>query len=157
VPGGLPHGLPSFETLIDGASATLEPADTHKDDAAFWLYSSGSTGTPKGAVHLQHDIICTIEGYARGVLDMAEHDRCLSAAKLFFAYGLANSLSFPLGLGDSASRSSTVSVPRKCFTCFCRTVRVRAAPALPASKCRAMRRRSSAMMESRCRRITSGR
>src|SRR5207237_8846949 len=52
VSGGLPHGLPSFETLIDGASATLEPADTHKDAAAFWLYSSGSTGTPKGAGHL---------------------------------------------------------------------------------------------------------
>src|SRR6185503_4458823 len=73
-----------------------------KDDSAFWLYSSGSTGTPKGAVHLQHDIIGTIEGYARGVLQMTEQDRCLSAAKLFFAYGLGNSLSFPLGVGAQA-------------------------------------------------------
>jgi benzoate-CoA ligase len=102
VSGGPLDGLPSFEALIDGASATLDPADTHKDDSAFWLYSSGSTGTPKGAVHLHHDIIGTIEGYARGVLQMTEQDRCLSAAKLFFAYGLGNSLSFPLGVGAQA-------------------------------------------------------
>ncbi len=102
VSGGPLDGLPSFEALIDEASATLDPADTHKDDAAFWLYSSGSTGTPKGAIHLQHDIICTIEGYARGVLHMTERDRCLSAARLFFAYGLGNSLSFPLGVGAQA-------------------------------------------------------
>jgi benzoate-CoA ligase len=102
VSGGTVSGLPSFEALIDKAGATLDAAETHKDDAAFWLYSSGSTGTPKGAIHLQHDIICTIEGYARGVLDMTDQDRCLSAARLFFAYGLGNSLSFPLGVGGQA-------------------------------------------------------
>ena len=102
VSGGALAGLPSFEQLVDGASATLAAADTHKDEPAFWLYSSGSTGTPKGAVHLQHDMVSTIEGYARGVLQMTEHDRCLSAAKLFFAYGLGNSLSFPLGAGAQA-------------------------------------------------------
>jgi benzoate-CoA ligase family protein len=94
--------LPSFETLVDAASSSLDPPDTHKDDPAFWLYSSGSTGPPKGTVHLQHDAIYTIEGYARGVLGMTERDRCLSAAKLFFAYGLGNSLTFPLGLGAQA-------------------------------------------------------
>ena len=83
VSGGALVGLSSFETLTDGASATLEAARTHRDEPAFWLYSSGSTGPPKGAVHLQHDIICTIEGYARGVLQMTAQDRCLSAAKLF--------------------------------------------------------------------------
>jgi benzoate-CoA ligase family protein len=102
VSGGIVDGLPSLEGLIDQASSTLDPADTHKDDAAFWLYSSGSTGTPKGAIHLQHDILCTIESYARGVLQMNDQDRCLSAAKLFFAYGLGNSLSFPLGVGGQA-------------------------------------------------------
>jgi benzoate-CoA ligase family protein len=102
VSGSIVDGLLSLEALIEKASATLNPADTHRDDAAFWLYSSGSTGTPKGAIHLQHDILYTIEGYARGVLNMTEQDRCLSAAKLFFAYGLGNSLSFPLGLGAQA-------------------------------------------------------
>jgi benzoate-CoA ligase len=102
VSGGALGGLPAFERLIEAASPVLHAADTHKDDPAFWLYSSGSTGPPKGAIHLQHDIVCTIESYARGVLGMTERDRCLSAAKLFFAYGLGNSLSFPLGLGGQA-------------------------------------------------------
>jgi benzoate-CoA ligase len=102
VADGAIAGLPSFEALIQESSGELDHAGTHKDDPAFWLYSSGSTGTPKGAVHLQHDIVHTIEGYARGVLGMTEHDRCLSAARLFFAYGLGNSLSFPLGIGAQA-------------------------------------------------------
>jgi benzoate-CoA ligase len=102
VSGGSASGPASFEVLLDEASPALDAAATHKDDPAFWLYSSGSTGTPKGAIHLQHDIVHTIEGYALGVLGMTEDDRCLSAAKLFFAYGLGNSLSFPLGIGAQA-------------------------------------------------------
>jgi benzoate-CoA ligase len=120
VSGGPPDGLPSFEALIEVASAALDPADTHKDDAAFWLYSSGSTGTPKGAVHLQHDIICTIDGFARGVLQMDERDRCLSAAKLFFAYGLGNSLSFPLGLGAQAIVIAARPTPEAMFDAVAR-------------------------------------
>jgi benzoate-CoA ligase family protein len=102
VSGAEVSGLPSFEALVGAASPSLDAADTHKDDPAFWLYSSGSTGPPKGAVHLHHDIVHTVEGYARGVLGMTDRDRCLSAAKLFFAYGLGNSLTFPLGVGGQA-------------------------------------------------------
>ena len=69
--------------------------DTSKDDAAFWLYSSGSTGRPKGAVHLQHDMVVCADAYALGVLGMTEADRTVSAAKLFFAYGLGNNMYFP--------------------------------------------------------------
>ncbi|HEY7868817.1 MAG TPA: benzoate-CoA ligase family protein, partial [Methylomirabilota bacterium] len=67
--------------------------------AAFWLYSSGSTGRPKGAVHLHHDSVICVDTYARQVLGMTERDRTVSAAKLFFAYGLGNNMSFPLGVG----------------------------------------------------------
>ena len=102
VSGGTGAGLPSFEELIEAAQPARAAANTHRDEPAFWLYSSGSTGTPKGAIHLHHDIVYTIDGYARGVLGMNERDRCLSAAKLFFAYGLGNSLSFPLGVGAQA-------------------------------------------------------
>ena len=74
-------------------------ATTHRDDAAFWLYSSGTTGFPKGAVHLQHDVVHTVELYARGILGITESDRTFSVAKLFFAYGLGNALTFPFAVG----------------------------------------------------------
>jgi benzoate-CoA ligase len=41
----------------------------------------------------------TAELYAQGVLGIRESDACFSAAKFFFAYGLGNSLSFPLMAG----------------------------------------------------------
>jgi benzoate-CoA ligase family protein len=81
------------------ASASLELENTSKDDPAFWLYSSGTTGFPKGAVHLQHDIVFTVACYAQGVLGITEADRTFSVAKLFFAYGLGNALTFPFAVG----------------------------------------------------------
>ena len=86
----------AFEGWVAKGSARLEPFDSSKDDAAFWLYSSGSTGRPKGAVHLQHDMVVCADAYALGVLGMTEADRTVSAAKLFFAYGLGNNGYFPL-------------------------------------------------------------
>ena len=88
-----------FERWVAKASARLEPFDSSKDDAAFWLYSSGSTGRPKGAVHLQHDMVVCSDTYALQVLGMTEADRTVSAAKLFFAYGLGNNGYFPLRVG----------------------------------------------------------
>src|SRR4029077_12614319 len=81
------------------ASPSLEVEETSKDDAAFWLYSSGTTGFPKRAVHLHHDIVFTVACYARGILGMTEADRTFSVAKLFFAYGLGNALTFPFAVG----------------------------------------------------------
>jgi benzoate-CoA ligase family protein len=91
----------SFEELMEKASEKLEASHTTADDMAFWNYTSGSTGAPKAAVHLQHDIMCCVENYARDVLNIGEQDRLFSASKLFFAYGLGNSCYFPLALGAS--------------------------------------------------------
>jgi benzoate-CoA ligase family protein len=99
------HGIVpvhSFEAWINKASASLEAAETSKDDSAFWLYSSGSTGFPKGCVHLQHDTVYCMEYYARPILGIKENDITFSAAKLYFAYGLGNNLTFPFGAGASA-------------------------------------------------------
>jgi benzoate-CoA ligase family protein len=85
--------------LMDGASPDLNAEPTSKDDAAFWLYSSGSTGVSKGCVHLHHDMVVCSELYAKGILQMNERDRCFSAARLFFAYGLGNAGYFPLSCG----------------------------------------------------------
>lgn len=92
----------SFETWVNKASSSLEAAETGKDDSAFWLYSSGSTGFPKGCVHLQHDTAYCMEYYARPILGINENDITFSAAKLYFAYGLGNNLTFPFGTGASA-------------------------------------------------------
>ena len=77
------------------------PALTYKNDIALWLYSSGSTGRPKGTVHLHHDILTTTDLYANQVLGMDESSVCFSASKMFFAYGLGNSLTFPLRHGGA--------------------------------------------------------
>jgi benzoate-CoA ligase len=78
------------------------PAPTTRDDMCFWLYSSGSTGAPKGTVHLHSHLILTAELYAKPVLGIEERDVVYSAAKLFFAYGLGNALTFPMAVGATA-------------------------------------------------------
>ncbi|TMI89737.1 MAG: benzoate-CoA ligase family protein [Bacillati bacterium ANGP1] len=96
------RGRHALADLMAAASPELVPAATHRDEPAFWLWSSGSTGAPKGTVHLHHDMVVTAEHYARAVLDIREHDICLSIAKLFFAYGLGNALYFPFRVGAAA-------------------------------------------------------
>ena len=97
----LQNGAMDFDALIDRHPAMAEPAPTHRDDPAFWLYSSGSTGQPKGTVHTHANLWWTAELYARPVLGLTERDVCFSAAKLYFAYGLGNGLTFPLSVGAS--------------------------------------------------------
>jgi benzoate-CoA ligase family protein len=81
---------------------SLAPADTRRDDMAFWMYSSGSTGRPKGIVHLQHDMLFTHLSYARHVLRLKENDVCFSVPKIFFAYGFGNSITFPFAVGATS-------------------------------------------------------
>jgi len=87
--------------LIAGSPALPAPAPTRADDPAFWLYSSGSTGKPKGTVHTHANAWWTAELYGKAVLGVTEKDVCFSAAKLYFAYGLGNALTFPLSVGAS--------------------------------------------------------
>jgi len=98
----------AYEGLIAKASDKLEAEKTTKDDVCFWCYTSGSTGNPKGAVHLQHDMITITELFVTPVLRMTENDLCFSASKMFFSYGLGNSLYFPFRFG-----AATVLWPEK--------------------------------------------
>jgi benzoate-CoA ligase family protein len=97
------------------ASASLEAAPAGATAACFWLYSSGSTGRPKGAVHRHRDMVATSELYGVGVLGIREDDVCFSAAKLFFAYGLGNAMTFPLWVGATAVLLGPKPAPKDTF------------------------------------------
>ena len=88
---------------------------THPDEPAFWLYSSGSTGMPKGVRHLHSNLAATAETYASQVLGIREDDVCLSAAKLFFAYGLGNAMTFPMSVGATTVLNSERPTPALMF------------------------------------------
>ncbi|MCC2105656.1 MAG: benzoate-CoA ligase family protein, partial [Hyphomicrobiales bacterium] len=88
-----------FASLLAKASDDFAPVDTHPDETAFWLYSSGSTGAPKGTKHVHTSLMDTAKLFGQNVLGMRGDDVVHSAAKLFFAYGLGNSLSFPMSVG----------------------------------------------------------
>ncbi|WP_440112957.1 benzoate-CoA ligase family protein [Acidovorax sp. BL-A-41-H1] len=97
--GPLPGGALDMRAAITAAAPLSAPAATGPDAPGFWLYSSGSTGKPKGTVHTHGNLWWTAELYGKPVLGLTEQDRCFSAAKLYFAYGLGNSLTFPLSVG----------------------------------------------------------
>ncbi len=98
----LADGEQAFDAFLAASDPLAAAADTHRDDPGFWLYSSGSTGKPKGTVHTHANPYWTSELYGRGVLGIGEDDVCFSAAKLFFAYGLGNALTFPLMVGATS-------------------------------------------------------
>lgn len=100
--GGQKPAIRLAAPLLAAQPATLDPADTHRNEMAFWMYSSGSTGRPKGIVHLHHDMAYTAASYARHVLALGPDDVCFSVPKIFFAYGFGNSLTFPFSVGASS-------------------------------------------------------
>jgi benzoate-CoA ligase len=105
----------AFEALLDSAAVATSCAATSCDDPAFWLYSSGSTGKPKGTVHTHANLYWTAELYAKRVLQLREDDLVFSAAKLFFAYGLGNALTFPLAVGASVLLMAERPTPAAIF------------------------------------------
>jgi benzoate-CoA ligase family protein len=99
-PGVRRYGWDEF--LAGGAGASGEIAPTTEDSPALWLYTSGTTGTPKAAMHRHANIRHVVETYGRQVLEITPDDVCFSVAKMFFAYGIGNSVFFPLAVGASA-------------------------------------------------------
>jgi benzoate-CoA ligase family protein len=111
-------GPDSLRDLIAQQSDQLEAIPASADDDCFWLYSSGSTGRPKGAVHRHRDMVETCVHYAVDTLGITENDICFSAAKLFFAYGLGNSMTFPLWVGATTVLSDQRPSPDMTFEVF---------------------------------------
>lgn len=109
------HGHKKLSDEIAREGDVFETAPTHADEPAFWLYSSGSTGMPKGVRHLHSNLAATAETYAKQVLGIREDDVGLSAAKLFFAYGLGNALTFPMSVGATTILNSERPTPAVMF------------------------------------------
>ncbi|MBE2262253.1 MAG: benzoate-CoA ligase family protein [Burkholderiaceae bacterium] len=111
----LPDGAKDFASFIAAQPPMTAPAPTHADEPGFWLYSSGSTGKPKGTVHSQGNLYWTAELYGKAVLGLRESDTVFSAAKLFFAYGLGNALTFPLSVGARVILMAERPTPQAVF------------------------------------------
>ncbi|KRC19516.1 benzoate-CoA ligase family protein [Acidovorax sp. Root219] len=154
--GPLPDGAQDFEAALAQATPLAAPVSTAADDPGFWLYSSGSTGKPKGTVHTHANLWWTAELYGKPVLGLTEDDVCFSAAKMYFAYGLGNALTFPLSVGatvvlmaerptpDATFRRWTQHRPTVFFGAPTGFAGMLASPALPAREAVALRMCSSA-------------
>ena len=98
---GEADGAILFDEALASANES-EVVDVADDALAFILYTSGSTGRPKGAMHIHRNLPYTVETFCKNVLKVQPEDRLFSSSRLFFAYGLGNSLSFPLATGATA-------------------------------------------------------
>jgi 4-hydroxybenzoate-CoA ligase len=100
--GSLPPGARSLAGFLAEGTALDRPVPASPDEVAFWLYSSGSTGAPKGVKHVHASLRATAETYGAQVLGLRADDLVYSAAKLFFAYGLGNAMTFPMAVGAAS-------------------------------------------------------
>ena len=153
----LADGMLDLASAISAQAPLPAPAPTTPQDHAFWLYSSGSTGKPKGTVHSHANPWWTAELFGKPVLGLKEDDVCFSAAKLYFAYGLGNALTFPLSVGASVVLMAERPTPAATFKRWTGPVRptvffgaptgfagMLASPELPAQGAVALRMCSSA-------------
>lgn len=76
-------------------------SDAHPD-TVLMQFTSGSTGTPKAVMHSADGILAFCRIFAEQALGITPEDKIYSVPRLFFGYGMGNSLFFPLYCGASA-------------------------------------------------------
>jgi benzoate-CoA ligase family protein len=113
-------GADSLAELLKQSQPRFAAVPATAADDCFWLYSSGSTGSPKGAVHRHRDMAVTSQRYGVETLGIREDDIFYSEAKLFFAYGLGNNMTFPLWVGATAVLNGERPGPASSFPLIAR-------------------------------------
>ena len=108
-------GTEEFEGRLKAASDAFESFNTHRDDAAIWLFSGGTTGRPKGVVQTHRSFINTTELYAKGAQGYVESDITLSVPKLYFGYATGSNLIFPFSVGAAAVLFAEKCTPEALF------------------------------------------
>ena len=114
-----PAGTLDFAAEL-AASEARPTAPASPDECAFWLYSSGSTGEPKGVRHAHASLKYTADTFGAQVLGIVSDDLVFSAAKLFFAYGLGNAMTFPMSVGAASVLYAGRATPEAVFDVLAR-------------------------------------
>lgn len=107
------EGTVDLSQLIESSADQLDTYPTSKNDPSYWLYTSGTTGRPKGVIHLHKDLVYAVETWGCHVVDFKRDDRVLCGSKLFFSYGLNNSLYLPLYFGASMILNQDRPTPQR--------------------------------------------
>ncbi len=108
-------GVSQLETLMARAPATLDATPTIREDMAYWGYTSGSTGRPKAAVHSHKDFLAAADLVGVGIFGLGPDDLVFSASKMYFAFGLGNSLYFPARVGAASVLVAERVTPERTF------------------------------------------
>jgi benzoate-CoA ligase len=108
VVGGREPGALEWDDALARAKPMTDPAPTSPEDVVYWGYTSGSTGRPKAAIHSHADFVAAADLVGVGVFGLGADDLVFSASKMFFAFGLGNSLYFPARVG-----AASVLVPER--------------------------------------------
>jgi benzoate-CoA ligase family protein len=102
-------GSAELDARLTNARGDVAPFDSHRDDAAIWLFSGGTTGRPKAVVQTHRSFANTTELYGKRVLGLRPEDVTISVPKLFFGYATGSNVFFPFSVG-----ASCVLFPERC-------------------------------------------
>lgn len=106
---------------VCGRASGLVSAPTTAADVALWLYTSGTTGLPKAVMHRHGHLASAPAALASQVISLAPDDVILSVSKMFFAYGLGNSVYLPAAAGASVVVNEGPSIPARVASLLERT------------------------------------
>ena len=106
--------------LLAEPGGTVAAPPITGEDMCFWQYSSGTTGGPKAVINLHARSLAPAGAHGRHVVGLRPDDRVYSTAKLFFSYGLQNSLMIPLATGASVVLDPERFAPQRAWALIAR-------------------------------------